>query len=94
MYAYFFLTGAGLSLASPIVSSSAGRIPGTLPADALSFVTSFGYCGYFIGPPFFGGLAEYFGSLRWSLLVDAMFLLGIAVFASGVPEDAHFKVIF
>ena len=89
------VAGAGLSFASPIVSSSAGRyvddaithspsqhltrciswdrsqlqiysfrISGMLPADALSFVTSFGYCGYFIGPPLFGGLAEYFGSLR------------------------------
>ena len=88
------ISGAGLSLASPIVSSSAGRVPGKrnnfystpqiphthyqspgmLPADSLSFVTSFGYSGYFIGPPLFGGLAELLGSLRWSLLVGKAFL--------------------
>lgn len=85
------ISGAGLSIASPIVSSSAGRVPGMLPADSLSFVTSFSYSGYFIGPPLFGGLAELLGSLRWSLLVDAVLISIIAVAANQIPEDAQFK---
>lgn len=85
------ISGSGLSIASPIVSSSAGRVSGMLPADALSFVTSFGYSGYFIGPPLFGGLAEALGGLRWSLLVDAMLIFIIALSASQIPEDAQFK---
>ena len=87
------VAGAGLSLASPIVSSAAGRIHGMNAVDALSLVTSFGYSGYFIGPPLFGGLAEMLGSLRWSFLVDAAFILIIAVVAHGVPEDPVFKFL-
>ena len=84
------VAGAGLSLASPIVSSAAGRVHGMNAVDALSLVTSFGYSGYFIGPPLFGGLAEMLGSLRWSFLVDAAFILVIAVVAHDVPEDPAF----
>ena len=72
------VSGAGLSISSPIVSSSAGRVPGMVPAEAISIVTSFAYSGYFIGPPLFGGLAELLGSLQWSLLVDALLILVIA----------------
>ena len=85
------ISGSGLSIASPIVSSSAGRVSGMLPADALSFVTSFGYSGYFIGPPLFGGLAELLGGLRWSLLVDSLLIFIITLSASQIPEDAQFK---
>ena len=81
------IAGAGLSLASPIVSSAAGRVHDMNAVEALSLVTSFGYSGYFIGPPLFGGLAEMLGSLRWSFMVDAALILIIAAVAHGVPED-------
>ena len=85
------IAGAGLSLASPIVSSAAGRVHGMNAVDALSLVTSFGYSGYFIGPPLFGGLAELFGSLRWSFMADAALILIIASVAHAVPEDPAYK---
>ena len=85
------VSGAGLSLASPIVSSSAGRVPGMLPSESLSFVTSFAYTGYFIGPPLFGGLAELLGGLKWSLLIDAFLISIIALAAHQIPEDALYK---
>ena len=87
------IAGAGLSLASPIVSSAAGRVHDMNAVDALSLVTSFGYSGYFIGPPLFGGLAEMLGSLRWSFMVDAALILIIAAAAQGVPEDPAYKAL-
>jgi MFS family permease len=63
------IAGLSLSVISPIVTSSAGAIPGMTAHDGIATVSGVVYMAYLIGPPLFGGLSWCLGSLRWSLLV-------------------------
>lgn len=57
-YAGFLLVGAGLSPASPILFSHAGRVPGVPPAKGVSTVALFAYSGMLVFPPLIGTIAR------------------------------------
>ncbi len=79
--AAFFVGGIGVSVAAPILFGAAGR---TGTAAAVATVTSTGYLGFVVGPPFVGGIAQLVG-LRGSFAV----LAGIAaLLAAGTPRLA------
>jgi MFS family permease len=62
----FALVGAGFATLVPIVFSAAGNTAGKATGIALASVSTLGYLGFLIGPPFIGFAAELFG-LRFAL---------------------------
>jgi MFS family permease len=83
----FGLVGAGLSCVFPVVLSSAARTRGLVPSAAIAAVCTIGYCGFLIGPPAIGGLAELVGLPMALGLVVALALL-IAALGSRAPAGA------
>jgi MFS family permease len=84
-------TGCGLSVLIPVVFQSTGETSSDNPAAALAALSGCGYFGLVVGPPVLGGLSKA-TSLRYSLLVDAVLLSGIAWCARELPEplvDRH-----
>jgi predicted MFS family arabinose efflux permease len=81
----FFVAGAGVSVAAPILFGAAGR--GATDADrgsAVATVTTIGYLGFLAGPPIVGAVAQSLG-LRASFLV----LAGVAAcVAAATPRLA------
>ena len=60
--AAFFVGGAGISIAAPVLFGAGGRL--TSPEErgsALATVTTLGYLGFLVGPPIVGGIAEAVG---------------------------------
>jgi MFS family permease len=58
----FFIGGAGISTAAPALFGAGGR--NAAPGDrgrAVATVTTIGYLGFLVGPPFVGGTAEAVG---------------------------------
>jgi len=82
----FAAAGLGLANAVPILFSTAGKIPGALPELAIAAVSTAGYCGFLLGPPVIGIIADRF-TLGAGLAVVAFALaiiaLGGASLASG-----------
>ncbi len=62
----FLLVGAGVSSVVPLVYSAAGRSKVLSPGVALAAVSTIGYLGFLVGPPFIGFIAQAF-NLRVSL---------------------------
>ncbi|MEN3944018.1 MFS transporter [Prosthecobacter sp. SYSU 5D2] len=76
----FAAVGAGFATVVPQVFSAAGNVPGVASGPALATVTTMGYLGFLIGPPFIGLVAEAVG-LRLSLgtiLLTSMMLILLA----------------
>jgi predicted MFS family arabinose efflux permease len=82
----FAAAGLGRANAVPILFSTAGEIPGALPELAIAAVSTAGYCGFLLGPPVIGIIADRF-TLGAGLAVVAFALaiiaLGGASLASG-----------
>lgn len=57
----FACLGAGMAGVVPIVFRAAGSTPGMPAGVALAAVSSTGYLGFMVGPPFIGALAELAG---------------------------------
>lgn len=57
----FAAVGLGLANAVPILFSAAGRLPAVPPGIAIAAVSIAGYCGFLLGPPVIGIVAERFG---------------------------------
>jgi hypothetical protein len=74
----FAAVGFGLANAVPILFSTAGRIPGILPELAIAAVSTAGYCGFLVGPPAIGALADCF-TLGAGLGLVAIALIIIAL---------------
>lgn len=71
----FACVGIGFSTVVPMVFSAAGNTSGVAPGVALASVTTLGYLGFLIGPPFIGFVAQ-FGGLKLGLgLIVATSLL-------------------
>lgn len=85
------LTGAGLSIVIPIVSSSSGDIPNVRPSDAIATITSISYIGYLIGPPCFGALSDSLGGLRWALALVGVFTILISLVPGQPPLSRYMK---
>ncbi len=62
----FAAVGAGFATVVPQVFSAAGNTPGVASGPAMATVTTLGYLGFLIGPPFIGLVAE------WSSLPVAL----------------------
>ncbi len=70
----FFLVGIGLSTIVPIAYSIAGNVKELPPGVGLAMVTTVGYSGFLIGPPFIGFIADW-QNLRVALSVIALLFL-------------------
>lgn len=76
----FAVTGAGFAIVVPIVFGAAAKTRGVEPGRALAAVTSMGYCGFLIGPPLIGFVAD-FTTLRLALgllIVASLCVSGLA----------------
>ena len=76
----FLLVGAGVSSVVPLVYSAAGKSGRLPPSTAISAVSSLGFVGFLIGPPFIGFVAS-LSSLRVSFFLIALLAFGISVLA-------------
>jgi predicted MFS family arabinose efflux permease len=76
-YVALALCGLGVANVVPIVFSAAGRIGGDAAAAALSRITTMGYAGLLVGPPFMGFLADA-TSLATSLSMVVLFMCIVA----------------
>ena len=79
----FLLVGAGVSSVVPLVYSAAGRSKVLSPGVALAAVSTIGYLGFLIGPPFIGFIAQAF-NLRVSLGLIAVLGSVIVLMASKI----------
>ena len=79
----FLLVGAGVSSVVPLVYSAAGRSKVLSPGVALAAVSTIGYLGFLVGPPFIGFIAQAF-NLRVSLGLIAVLGSVIALMASKI----------
>jgi MFS family permease len=78
--AAFFIGGAGISIAAPALFGGGGR--NAAPEErgrAVATVTTIGYVGFLVGPPFVGGVAEAVG-LRAAFA--ALALVAVALVAA------------
>lgn len=78
----FFLGGAGVSVAAPVLFGAAGR--GATPHErgtAVAAVSTLAYLGFLVGPPAVGGIAEAAG-LRASFLALAAAAAALAAAAT------------
>ncbi len=80
------VVGLGLSTLVPIVYSIAGHRTDYAPGVSLAMVTTAGYFGFLVGPPFIGFLADWQG-LRVALGLVAIFLI-ITVMVSGASRTS------
>lgn len=68
----FLLVGIGSSAIIPLVYSLAGRSGRLSPGAALAAVTTIGFCGFLIGPPAIGLIAEFTGLRTAYALIASM----------------------
>jgi MFS family permease len=74
----FAAIGLGLANAVPVLFSAAGKIPGTPPELTIAAVSTAGYCGFLLGPPAIGLIADHF-TLPVGLGVVALALAIVAL---------------
>ncbi|MDB6068592.1 MAG: transporter [Pedosphaera sp.] len=79
----FGLVGLGFSTVVPIVFTAAGNTPGVPSGVALASVSSLGYLGFLIGPPFIGFAAQFLG-LRSALGIIILASLTAVLLAPAV----------
>jgi MFS family permease len=78
----FFLVGLGTSSVIPLTYSEVGKTPHSAsPGRAIAMVSTIGYCGFVLGPPFIGFISEAL-SLRVSFTLIAVAGLSITWIAA------------
>lgn len=82
--------GAGISVAAPALFSRAGRLAGPASRGAVvSMLTTFGYVGFVVGPPFVGLMA---GATDLRVAFAGLAILAVAVaggaYLALAPDDA------
>ena len=83
----FFAVGLGLSVAVPVLFSTAGHLPGAEGERSLAQVTLVGYAGFLVGPPLLGFVAQGLGLPAAFVLLAGLAAL-VAVAAHWLPEPA------
>ncbi|MDY7230165.1 MFS transporter [Hyalangium rubrum] len=74
----FCCVGLGLSNLIPVLFSAASRTPGSSPGVSIASVSTAGYCGFLVGPPLVGFLADELGlPLALGLLVVFLAVVGL-----------------
>jgi MFS family permease len=82
----FILVGLGVSCIVPMVFQMAGRSTTMSSGTALASISSIGYLGFLMVPPFVGFIAEAAG-LRWSFGLIALLGAMIIVLVNNIPEE-------
>ncbi len=79
----FLMVGIGVSSIVPLVYGLAGKSKTMRPGVALAAVSSIGFLGFLLGPPFIGFIAE-IASLRWSFAIIALLGLSATFLAKAI----------
>jgi MFS family permease len=82
----FLIVGAGVSSVIPMIYSAAGKSKVMSPGVAIAAVSTIGYLGFLIGPPFIGFIAQA-TSLRISFGLIAVMGTMIVVIASKIKIE-------
>jgi MFS family permease len=82
----FILVGLGVSCIVPMVFSLAGKSTNMSSSSALASISTIGYLGFLVVPPFVGFVAQAAG-LRWSFGIIALFGAVIIYFVSKINDD-------
>jgi MFS family permease len=82
----FLLVGAGVSSVVPLIYGSAGKSKSMSAGSAIAAVSTIGYLGFLVGPPFIGFIAQA-SNLRISLSLIAILGFVIAIMASRTKID-------
>ncbi|WP_257667120.1 MFS transporter [Parapedobacter tibetensis] len=75
----FLVVGIGSSAIIPLVYSLAGRSSKLSPGAALAAVTTIGFCGFLVGPPLIGFIAEFTGLRAAYAVIASMGILIIVL---------------
>ena len=84
----FACLGFGLSNIVPIMFGQASRIPGVTAGTGIAGVATLGYCGFLLGPPTIGFLAELIG-LQGALGLIVIFCLILGVFSPRILNETQ-----
>jgi fucose permease len=82
----FACLGFGLANIVPIMFGAASRIEGVSAGTGIAGVATLGYCGFLLGPPTIGFLAELMG-LKGALGLIVLFCLILGIFGPGILEE-------
>ncbi len=82
----YILVGFGVSCIVPMVYSLAGKSKNMSSSSALASISTVGYFGFLLVPPFVGFVAHYAG-LQWSFGIIAMFGGLIVFLVSKITEE-------
>jgi MFS family permease len=88
----FALSGLGLSVLHPVISSAAGRSAAAAHVRhetevAVAHITTLSHTGLLLGPPLIGWLAEWLG-IQWALTLPGLAALTVGVAAAYVTGSA------
>jgi MFS family permease len=83
----FVMVGLGVSCIVPMVFQMAGRSTTMSSGTALASISSIGYLGFLLVPPFIGFIAQAAG-LRWSFGLIALLGALIVVLVYNIKEDS------
>jgi fucose permease len=85
----FVLVGLGVSCVVPMIFSLAGKSKNMSSSSALASISTVGYTGFLIVPPFVGYIAHA-SSIRWSFGIIAFFGVMMVWLVSKIKtEDSH-----
>ncbi|MDF2432309.1 MAG: hypothetical protein JWP44_1940 [Mucilaginibacter sp.] len=82
----FILVGFGVSCIVPMIFSLAGRSKSMSSSSALASISTIGYLGFVLVPPFVGFIAQT-ASLRWSFGIIALFGALIVFLVSKITTE-------
>ena len=82
----FACLGFGLANIVPIMFGEASRIPGVSAGTGIAGVATLGYCGFLLGPPTIGFLAELIG-LQGALGLIVVFCVILGIFGPGMLSE-------
>jgi len=83
----FILVGLGVSCVVPMIFSLAGKSTNMSSSSALASISTIGYIGFLLVPPFVGYIAHA-SSIRWSFGIIALFGAMIVLLVSKIKEDS------
>jgi len=86
----FVLIGLGVSCIVPLVFQIAGRSTKLNSGVALASISSIGYLGFLLIPPFVGYVAQIAG-LRWSFGIISVFGLIIVLLVKDINDEHPIK---
>jgi MFS family permease len=82
----FIMVGLGVSCIVPMVFSLAGKSKNMSSSSALASISTIGYLGFVIVPPFVGFIAQNSG-IRWAFGIIALLGSLIVYLVSKINED-------